>query len=136
MVNRLAEWPKLLSNYLEDCANKPFEWGKHDCMAFSAGAVHALTGHNFFPEFSDYNDEMSAFEMLSRHGGVPGIISKCLGNGSRNIMQAGRGNIVIVKMPEIVSGVVDDSGQRIALVSESGGLTRVPLQKGWRHWDY
>lgn len=133
---RLPNWPMVLSDYLAECNRKPFQWGTHDCMAFTCGAVKALTGHDYFPEFSDYHDEVTAFKMLGKHGGVAGIISKCLGRGDRNLALAQRGDVVLVKMPEAIGGIVDDSGQRIAVVTKDGGLTRLPLNKAWRYWSY
>lgn len=136
MVERAENWPKLLSNYLDERRFMKFEWGKHDCMAFVAKAVEALTGHDFFTEFSDYHDEASAKLMLENNGGPFGIITQCLGFADKNFMSAGRGDVVIVEMPELTGGIVDDSGQHIALVTEKHGLRRVPLSKAIRIWRY
>lgn len=113
----------------------PFEWGGQDCMAFAAKGVEALTGHDFFAQYSDYTDEESAEEMLARNRGVIGIITACLGTSSDMILTAKRGDVVIVAMPEITAGIVDDTGQRIALVQRDG-LVRVPLMSAMRVWGY
>ena len=133
MVERYEDWPKRLSNYLAERKNMPFEWGVNDCMAFVAKGVEAITGTDFFPDFSNYTDEISAFEMLSANGGAAGIISKCLGSSTKDIMKANRGDVVLFRMPEITAGIVDDSGQAIALVSKDG-LLRLPLSKAYRVW--
>ena len=136
MVSRLPEWPSLLSDYISQHQKAPFAWGTNDCMAFSSGLVKALTGHDFFPEFSDYSDEESAKKMLSKNGGVIGIIRKCLGSGHKNILAAKRGDIAAVMVAgEIVGGVIDDSGQRIAVVTPNG-LLRLPTNKAVRIWSY
>jgi hypothetical protein len=131
---RVLDWERRFSSYLAERQAMEFEWGNHDCMAFVAKGVEAITGTDYFQYYSDYHDEASAKEMLSDNGGPTGIITECLGVGHRNVLKAKRGDVVIVKMPEIVGGLVDDTGQRIALVTPEG-LTRVPLTKAWRVWS-
>jgi hypothetical protein len=135
MVARLPDWAPRLSALLLERATMPFEWGVNDCLSFAAKVVETTTGHNFYPKYSDYIDEASAAAMLQANGGAVGIISSCLGAGKRNMMAAKRGDIVVVKMPQYTAGVVDDSGQRIALVSPQG-LIRLPLKMGWMYWSY
>lgn len=143
MVTRRHGWPIFLSNYLHERMSMPFEWGKNDCMAFVSNAVYALTLHDFFPEFSNYKDQESAVEMLKANGGPAGIISKCLGHkGSNNMLMAGRGDVVIAKLPDIetgelviTGGIVDDSG-RFFRVAQPGGLIRYPLSSALRYWSY
>lgn len=131
---RLDDWEKRFSSFLEEKKSVSFCWGKHDCMSFVAGAVFSITGKDFFRFYCNYHDEDSAKSMLVKNGGNIGIINACLGSGHRNILRARRGDVVVVKMPEIMGGVVDDSGQKIALVTKDG-LTRVPLAKAWRIWN-
>ncbi len=135
MVTRFDDWPNRLSQYLQEKQHQPFQWGVNDCMSFTAGAVYRLTGTDFFTDYSDYYDEISAYNMLRENGGVKGIISRCLGAGKLNPLQAQRGDVVVVKIPEMVGGIVDDSGQRIAVVTPQG-LTRLPLEKAVRYWSY
>lgn len=136
MVSRLDNWPALLSAYIRERRNMPFEWGKNDCMAFVSGGVRALTGHDFFPGFSDYVDEETAKALLEKHGGPAGIISQCLGHtGSRDIKHAQRGDVVIAKLPEITGGIVDDTGRAFCVVTQQG-LQRIPLAQAWRYWGY
>lgn len=37
----------LLMDYLEDCKNKPFEWGKHDCFTFTNTAFRKMFGQGW-----------------------------------------------------------------------------------------
>lgn len=136
MVARKENWSALLSEYLTERRLMPFEWGKNDCMAFVSECVKKLTGHDFFPGFSDYHDEASAKLLLKKHGGPEGIIAQCLGHsGSRNLLEASRGDVVIAKMPEITGGIVDDSGRFFCAVTPIG-LHRLPLTDAWRFWSY
>ena len=136
MVTRFDDWVPRLSAYIADRQNMDFEWAVHDCMAFVAKCVEALTGTDFFQDFSDYTDEASAKVMLENNGGPFGIINTCLGMGSKDILSAGRGDVVVVDMPEgLTGGIVDDSGQFITLISPEG-LRRVPLDQAIRVWSY
>lgn len=132
---RVKEWPRALSDYITARQRMPFKWGENDCMAFVAGGVHALTGNDFYPEYSGYETEEGAKEVLQAHGGAKGIMTKHLGEGHDNVMLAQRGDAVLVKiMGEYIGGIVDDTGLRIALVSPAG-LVRLPLRKAVRVWS-
>lgn len=135
MVTRKENWPSLLSGYLQEHRRKPFSWAENDCMSFVSKCVERLTGHDFLKDYPAYHDEESAKAVLEEHGGIVEIITACLGRGHRNILQAKRGDVVIVKTPEIAGGVVDDSGQSISLLSKEG-LTTYPLKRAWRVWSY
>lgn len=144
MVTRYEDWPKRLSAYLKERKAMPFAWAENDCMAFVAKGVEALTGHDFFSLYNDYTDEATATVLLENNGGIHGIITACLGEGSKKIMNAKRGDVVLVKVPAYVSGmvedslaggIVDDTGLRVAMVSKDG-LLRVPLHKAVRLWGY
>lgn len=132
---RLPDWPVRLSNYLSERAKMPFSWGDNDCLSFTAKAVEELTGVDFYKDYSDYTDEESAAKMLEKNGGAKGIITACLGRGSYNILSAKRGDVVVVKLPEYTAGIVDDTGQRIALVTPNG-LMRIPLKRAIMYWSY
>lgn len=135
MVERVTGWEALLSEYLLERAHMPFEWNHQDCMAFVAKLVDLLTGEDFFASFSGYHDEASAQAMLEKHGGPHGIITACLGRGSKHVLMAKRGDVVIVEAPGITGGIVDDTGQRIAVVLQDG-LRRLPLTAAKRVWSY
>lgn len=131
---RVDQWPKELSRFLDERRKMPFQWGVNDCMAFVAASVKAITGKDYFPDFSDYDSEETAQAMLEKNGGPQGIINKCLGNIShKNALMAKRGDVVLIKAPNYIGGIVDDTGTRIALVSPLG-LVRYPLSRAVRIW--
>lgn len=41
---RRDDWEPRLAEYLADCTDAKFQWGKMDCALFAAGAVLAMTG--------------------------------------------------------------------------------------------
>lgn len=50
-IVRYHDWRTRLSAYLHEVAPASFEWGRHDCALFAAGAVEAMTGHDFAAEY-------------------------------------------------------------------------------------
>lgn len=131
---RKDNWPLLFSEYLKEKYNSPFRWGVNDCLSFVAGAIQVITGEDLYKKYKGYKTEEGALAKMNGKT-VENIIAENFGGGHRNILQAKRGDIVLVKMPEFMAGIVDDSGQRIALVSKKG-LIRIPLEKAWRIWSY
>lgn len=113
----------------------PFEWGVNDCLAFVAKGVERLSGIDFYQHYSDYTDEQTADEMLNRNNGVEGIITACLGKGRADILKAKRGDVVIVRAPKLMAGLVDDSGQWVMVVSEKG-MIKLPLRNIIKYWSY
>lgn len=135
MVKRKDNWPELLSAYLSERRKMPFKWGENDCLQFASRCVERLTGDNFYEEYLGYTTKEGAEAVLAEHGGVIAIITRYLGQGTRNFLTATRGDLAIIKMPEITAGIVDDSGRNIMVVHENG-IIRVPLDKAWRIWSY
>lgn len=134
-LRRKEDWQKCLSEYITERRHAPFQWGVNDCLAFVAKGVERLTGTDFYKDYSDYNDEASANNMLSRNGGVEGIINACLGQGRADYMKAKRGDVVIVQAPLLMAGLVDDSGQYVMVVSERG-MIKLPLRNIIKYWSY
>jgi len=67
---RLPDWEERLSDYIRANMDRPFEYGQHDCILFSCGAVEAVTGQD--PASEDrgaYADVEGAKETLK---GWPG----------------------------------------------------------------
>lgn len=133
MVTRVENWPILFSSFLEERRYMPFEWGKNDCLTFVADALKCITGNDYYKEYSGYSTEEEAYQKLEENGGIIEIINKHFGNGTKNVLKAGRGDIGIVKCPKLMAGIVDDSGRHIVLVTETG-LRRFPLEKSIKVW--
>lgn len=137
MVERLQNWPILLSTYLRERANMPFEWGKNDCLCFVSAGVAAVTGYNFQDEYLPYNDEETATELLELCHGVVGIINNAFGhNGTDKVFTGKRGDVVLFKAPEgDTAGIIDDTGRYFCVVT-ANGLRRFPLKLASRVWSY
>lgn len=135
MVKRLEDWPKRLSSFLDERRDMPFEWGKNDCLTFLAKGAESMTGNDYYSKYAGYNSEDGANEKLKEHGGIVKIIESYFGAGIRNPLKAHRGDIALIKAPEITAGIVDDSGRYVAVVTKEG-LRRFPLEKAWRIWRF
>lgn len=68
-MHRLPDWEARLAAYLEPLRTRPFQWGRHDCCTFSAGAVEAMTGTDPMPEFRGrYSTAIGSARALRRFG--------------------------------------------------------------------
>lgn len=76
---RLREWHSRLCCAFDVAGARRFEYGRHDCLQFTAQCVEAVTGTNFASRFPAYRDEAGASALLKSHGGVEGILTACLG---------------------------------------------------------
>ena len=69
MGHRLSDWEQRLSDYLISKRHEPFQYGKHDCAHFVAGAVEAITGENPMADIArEYNSEISSLRVLKELG--------------------------------------------------------------------
>lgn len=137
MVTRVKQWQNVLSDHLKDQANVPFQWGVNDCMSSLAKYFEKMTDQvdQIWPEFAGYTTEEEAKAVIAAHGGIIAIINRFAGKNHSLPRKAQRGDIVVVTMPELTGGIVDDTGQRIALVTAKG-LIRIPLSKAIQIWSF
>ena len=69
MGHRISDWEQRLSDYLISKRHEPFQYGKHDCAHFVAGAVEAITGENPMSDIvREYNSEISSLRVLKELG--------------------------------------------------------------------
>lgn len=133
MVARFDNWPLLLSAYLTQRRAMPFEWGSNDCLTFAAKGVHAMTGVDFSADYPAYSTEAEAIDLINQHGGVEAIITAALGEGTDKVLTAQRGDVALITIGDPVAGLVDDTGQRIAVFIR-GGLIRIPITRASKLW--
>lgn len=66
---RIEGWERRLSDYLETCRNKSFEWGTHDCVLFAGDICLLLCGIDpAVAARGQYQSKEQAFELLKQHG--------------------------------------------------------------------
>lgn len=69
MTSRKPDWETALSEFIGDCADKPFVYGEHDCAMFAANAVVAVTGTDPIPKFrGKYSTQTGSIKALKRYG--------------------------------------------------------------------
>lgn len=69
MKSRISNWESNLSDYLISKRQEPFQYGKHDCAHFVAGAVEAITGKNPMADITDgYDSQIGSLRVLKRLG--------------------------------------------------------------------
>lgn len=132
---RLPGWERAFSNYLAQMKNEEFNWGVNDCVLFACRGCEVITGVNLYDEYLGYSTEEEADLIIEKNGGFTGLVGKHLGPGHRDFMKAKRGDFAMVLMPKPCLGLIDDSGQFIAIVSEKG-FARIPISKARRIWTY
>lgn len=58
----------LLSEFIEEYRNQPFEWGVVDCMQVTRAWTTRLTGVDPCPELKDYSTSLGAYRTLRALG--------------------------------------------------------------------
>lgn len=48
---RYPDWPDRLNNFIVEHQGQRFRLGVFDCCKFTLGAVEAITGHDYLPEY-------------------------------------------------------------------------------------
>lgn len=67
-LQRTENWQHDLLMYLAEIAPQSGEIGQHDCVIFSAGAVHAMTGWYPDPSLFDYRSIVEGHRSLNAMG--------------------------------------------------------------------
>lgn len=69
MAERFSFWRSALAVYIDECMQKPFQWGEHDCALFAAGAIKIMTGEDFAqPYLGKYKTLKGGLGLLKRKG--------------------------------------------------------------------
>lgn len=129
---RLENWPEILAEQIKAAEMRPFCWGKHDCCAFAATVVEAMTGRDWMvPPFAPYETEAEAREIIAEHAGLKGIATACLGEPIAPAF-AQRGDVALIVIDGRDSlGICVD--YRIAAASVRG-LVHVPITEAVCAW--
>jgi hypothetical protein len=136
---RFENWPARLSDYLAQRQNMPFEWGTNDCIFLAVDCALALTGVDFgAPWRGTYSTKMGAARIIKEHdNSLDSLISSVLGDPIPHALKAMRGDAVLHDFDGVTcGGIVDDTGRRVAFITEDKGLIRVPLAANMRVWRY
>ena len=89
---RNHNWHIHLAHFIEECRERPFVWGEHDCCLFCADAAVLICGTDpAEPYRGKYHDEQSAWQALSDYGDgtIAGAWSRCFLPVELNQIQRG-----------------------------------------------
>lgn len=93
---RFHDWPQRLDAFIASRIAEPFAYGTHDCCAFSARCVEALTGTNPAAAWH-YANELGAARLMREAGGLEALITQALGPPVHP-SRAGRGDVVLAEL--------------------------------------
>lgn len=74
---RYPDWPTRLQDYIDSQRDAPFRWVAHDCVAFAAGAVRAVSTRAV--ELPPYQTARQAARLIAAAGGLPALVAARLG---------------------------------------------------------
>lgn len=129
-MRRLPNWPSLLTVYIAAHRATVFEWGRHDCVTFAAGAVQAVTGR--FPVMVDWGSQVDAVRAVRALGGLAKAVDSVLPRLPFALL-AQRGDVVLVERESRAWLAVVDAAGWIA--PSTVGMVRGPLEAvsvAWR----
>lgn len=132
-MGRLANWPDLLSEHIEEWRHKKFEWGKADCALFCLYAEKAICGSSRFDDFiGQYSSAAGSAKALLKIGA--GDLAASVGARLDEIepIKAQRGDVALIDTPDgdALSLVV---GDKVAAMGKDG-LIFLSLGAAKRVW--
>jgi hypothetical protein len=76
-MTRTQDWAERLADYVEQCRDRPFEWGATDCATMAVGAVAAMTGETLWtPPYKDAASAAKYMDGVSIADVVDGLLPR------------------------------------------------------------
>lgn len=123
-LRRREDWPERLAASIEAARCRPFRWGAHDCVLWSAEVVAAMTGTDLAADWrGSYDDALGARRLLQRLGASDAarLAGNLLGN-SVPVAQARRGDVVAIDTLDHGLALGICTGQQTAFTGPEGLL--------------
>jgi len=98
-MNRREDWPEALARSIAAARHLDFQWGQHDCAAFAASVVEAMTGEDLLGPFRGrYSDATSAQAVL-KAAGHRSLYHFCCSTFGQpvHVSRAGRGDLALAR---------------------------------------
>ncbi len=131
---RCEDWPERLIDEINAAREKPFAWGMHDCVLFTADCIHSMTGTDPMADIrGSYDTEFGAARVLHEHGyrSIGDAITGHFHLEQRDTTStAQRGDVLLYD--GAVGICIGDVG---VFLSREGGLTHIPIHfcaAAWR----
>lgn len=129
MTQRTTGWEDRLAETLAEWRERPFEWGRSDCLLFCAASAEALTERDYSSGYLErYADARGAWRAIQRRT-IEQHLDRLFKRRSPSF--ARRGDLALIKDEEDrlfggAAGVVDMSGRNVLALSEKG-LLKAPI---------
>jgi hypothetical protein len=98
-MKRAANWPTLLTAFIEERRDVPFAWGRADCCLFAADWVRLATDLDPAADLrGKYDSAASGMRLLRKLGGVCGILldaRKSCGIVEVETARCSRGDLIV-----------------------------------------
>lgn len=123
-------WESLLHEHFEEARGKPFSWGTHDCVLWSASWIERITGLDLAAKWrGTYETEEQAKTVLDSLGfkGTAELASHYLPEVPVRLAQ--RGDIMLHP-----SGALGICGGAIALFVTERGILRTEFSRCLQAW--
>lgn len=96
MLARRQDWPEQLAAQVAAAQTKPYSIGLHDCLRFTCQCIAAMTGVDYWPQFSGYTTLREAQDkILSVAPTLREAVCKVLGQPAAPVLMARRGDVVL-----------------------------------------
>lgn len=131
---RQPDWQSRLTAYLAASAQKEFQEGAHDCALFAAGAVAAITGHDYAAVYRGrYTTTRGGLRVLRRDGFADHVALAASHLAEKPIARANPGDLAVLETDEGPAlGVVQGEG---IFVLRQNGMALVPLTAAFQAFE-
>ena len=96
LLTRHQDWPEQLAAQVAAAQAAPYVLGQHDCLRFTCQCIAAMTGVDFWPQFSGYTTLREAQDKI--HTIAPTLqeaVCRVLGQEPAPVLMARRGDVVV-----------------------------------------
>lgn len=133
-MKRYHDWEKRFDIALQEAKQKTWKRGEFTCGFFAADMVKAITGVDMISEYRDkFTTLAQEIEFIPNF--IKETFKKCKGLQAVKPLQAGRGDVVMIKDSSVYAvGIVSLSGKQVLLATAKGVTTRRmdSIKRAWR----
>ena len=72
-MKKKPDWESIFDDFLAKNINRPFEWGKWDCVTFANEFVKQMTGESVLPKEWKWKTEEQAMKSIIKYGKGKGL---------------------------------------------------------------
>ena len=133
---RIDDWDTRLEAAIA-AADKPLEWGAHDCCTFAASCIEAVTGRTVWVKgLPAYRSAAGATTALKKAGftDLGAALDSVLGE-RKPVAMARRGDLVLIAGPDAPGCAVVDLSGEWAVGLSPDGVVRVRLAEAVTAWS-